>query len=126
MWKFIDMLQYSIVIAIIAVVYIQILSKEGQILEKWFEYGKRFEDRWFYNPVWGCHLCFSGQVALWIYLLNYIFQDKTCFIYKIIPIFAIESFSIFWLIFIICQTILSAFFLGFIYNLSFNKQKNLK
>ena len=120
------MLIYSIVIAIIAVVYIQMLSKEGQILYKWFEYGKRFENKWFYNPVWGCHLCFSGQVTLWIYLLNQIFLDKSLFIYKIIPIFVIESFSLFWLIYFICQTIFIAYFLGYLHTKAVNNLKEDK
>lgn len=26
-------------------------------------------ERWFYRPLWGCEKCFSGQIALWWFLL---------------------------------------------------------
>jgi hypothetical protein len=54
---------YSILIALLAVVYRLILAHEP-VLNWWFRWGLRYEKRWFWKPVWGCELCFAGQVAL--------------------------------------------------------------
>lgn len=58
-------------IAIIAFVYRVILSRE-KILNWWFKFGLRFENRFFYRPIWGCEKCFAGQLAFWIFALNWI------------------------------------------------------
>lgn len=63
------MILYSVLIGLFAVVYRQILAYEP-ILNWWFKFGSRYESRFFYKPIWGCELCISGQVALWLYLLT--------------------------------------------------------
>lgn len=53
---------------IMGAVYRHILSDEP-VLHWWFRFGQRFENTWFFKPVWGCHRCISGQLALWAFLL---------------------------------------------------------
>lgn len=45
-------------------VYRFVLSHEP-VLNWWFRFGDKYEGRWFYPPIWGCHKCISGQLALW-------------------------------------------------------------
>lgn len=56
---------------LIAVVYRGILAYEP-VMSWWWRFGNRFEDKWFFKPVWGCELCISGQMALWFYTLLHI------------------------------------------------------
>lgn len=64
---FIDCMLISLMSAFIGVTYVGILSKE-EAFNFWWRFGARFEARWFYPPIWGCHLCFTGQFSLWCYL----------------------------------------------------------
>ena len=61
----------AILIANLAVVYITILAHE-EVLNWWFRWGSQFEGKWFWKPIWGCHLCVSGQIALWTYIINWV------------------------------------------------------
>lgn len=51
---------------IMGTVYRTILAYEP-VLSWWFQFGARYEGKWFFAPVWGCYLCISGQLALWFY-----------------------------------------------------------
>ncbi len=62
------MLLTIILISITATVYINILSQE-KILNWWFMFGLRFEDKFFYKPIWACEKCFAGQLAFWYCIL---------------------------------------------------------
>ena len=59
----------------------------------------RFSKKWFYMPVWGCELCFAGQVALWTYLLNWFsvnFDTSAPFwryLFKVIPKYQQTDFN---------------------------------
>lgn len=57
----------GIAAGIFAAVYRHILAYEP-ILNWWFKIGLKYEGRWFYSPVWGCHRCISGQLSLWVML----------------------------------------------------------
>jgi hypothetical protein len=35
----------------------------------WWQFGNRYEKRWFFKPVWACAHCTAGQLALWTYLI---------------------------------------------------------
>lgn len=65
---FIETLFFAICAGLCGSIYKGILSKEP-VLNWWFVFGLKFEERWFYPPVWGCVRCISGQMALWSYLL---------------------------------------------------------
>lgn len=52
---------------IVAGVYKHILPYEPYFT-KWWQFGARYEGRWFFKPVWGCAHCFAGQLALWSFL----------------------------------------------------------
>ena len=107
---------WALIIAVVAYVYREILAYED-VLNWWFKFGLRFEDKWFYKPVWGCQLCFSGQVALWIYTFNWIstnFNTNAPFWrlnYFFIPKYDIQHFSIFLGVFSVSLSILLTFIL---------------
>lgn len=61
-----EALLFSASAGIIAAIYRQVLAYEP-ILTWWFAFGNRFENKWFFAPVWGCVKCISGQLALWFY-----------------------------------------------------------
>ena len=107
---------WALIIAIVAYVYREILAYED-VLNWWFKFGLRFEGKWFYKPVWGCQLCFSGQVALWIYTLNWIstnFNTNAPFwrlIFFFIPKYDINTFSVFFGVFSVSLSIILTFIL---------------
>ena len=90
---------YSILIAVFAVSYRLILAYEPA-LSWWFKFGLRFHKRWYYAPIWGCELCFAGQLALWTYCLNWflvILEQSSpfrAFLLLIIPNYHQASFSV--------------------------------
>lgn len=47
-----------------AAVYRFVLNQEP-VLNWWFRFGDKYNGRWFYPPIWGCHKCISGQLTLW-------------------------------------------------------------
>jgi hypothetical protein len=53
------------------VIYKSVLAYEP-VLNWWFRFGARYENKWFFAPVWGCVLCISGQLALWSFTLLHI------------------------------------------------------
>lgn len=64
---FLQTLAFAGAIALIAIVYRYILLRE-KILHWFYRFGERYSDRWFFDPIWGCHKCIAGQMALWGYL----------------------------------------------------------
>jgi len=89
-------------VAVTAVVYKEILFREP-ILNWWLRFGERWERRWFFKPIWGCHKCIAGQAALWLYLF-------TRFNISIagVSIHAWGTYSLIWHLFAICAAILFA------------------
>jgi hypothetical protein len=65
---FLETLAFAGVMALIAYVYRDILLREP-ILHWFLKFGERWEDKWFYAPVWGCHKCIAGQLTFWFYLI---------------------------------------------------------
>jgi hypothetical protein len=56
--------------AIVGVVYAVVLAGDDTPINKWFDLLRRGKERggwraWISSPLGGCHLCFSGQLALW-------------------------------------------------------------
>lgn len=79
---FFETLAFAGVCALIAVVYRHILLAEP-VLNWWARFGAKFENKWWHAPIWGCHMCISGQLALWLYLywklnLNYSYFKQGC------------------------------------------------
>lgn len=74
---------YALVIGAVSgmggTVYRLILAYE-KILSWWFKFGAKYENKWFFPPVWGCQLCISGQIAGWSFI-----------ILKILPVLLTES-----------------------------------
>lgn len=68
---FLDSLSLVLMTATFATVYRGVLAYEP-ITSWWWKFGNRFEDRWFFNPIWGCEKCISGQLALWSYLFTHV------------------------------------------------------
>lgn len=64
---FFETLAFAGVIALITIVIKEILYREP-ILHWFYRFGERYEGRWFFMPIWGCHKCMAGQLALWWYI----------------------------------------------------------
>lgn len=105
---------WAAVIAVVSYVYREILAYE-KVLNWWFEFGRRFENKWFYQPIWGCQLCFAGQNALWIFILNWIscnFNEKATFwrfIFFVIPEYGKLNYSVYLGVFSVSLSILLTF-----------------
>lgn len=109
------MILYAALIGLFAVVYRHILAYE-EILNWWFRFGSRFEQRWFYKPVWGCELCISGQIAFWTYAFNWIvgsyFNGNSVVrsvVFKIIPTYQWQNNNALEGFIFVCTSIASAF-----------------
>ena len=104
-------------IAIFAYTYRAILAYEP-VLNWWFKFGLRYEKKWFYKPIWGCSLCISGQMALWIYILNWSASNFNQnapfwrFIYFLIPEYNPNDFSLILAGIFISITILQTFLIN--------------
>lgn len=73
----------SFLIAVLAVVYVNILTGPGEVLE-WLKRGlhnmlndeQKLNDGEGYHPLYkmlvGCEKCFAGQVALWTYFIMHV------------------------------------------------------
>ena len=115
------LLIWTTIIALFSITYRMILAEED-ILNWWFRFGLRYENRWFYKPIWGCALCFAGQTAFWTYLINWIgsyFNEKAPFwrlIYFFIPKYHNERESLFLMAFFVSFTILQTFIFGNLLN----------
>jgi hypothetical protein len=59
----------SFLVACIAICYVNVLAFE-KCCSWWFQWGSKFEGKWFWEPIWGCHKCVAGQIALWSYLIG--------------------------------------------------------
>jgi hypothetical protein len=91
----------------IAVVYRWVLAYE-KIMGWWFHFGNRFEGRWFFPPIWGCHKCISGQMGLWFYVFLEIFRGFEATNTLVLEIFR----HIFGLLLTICMAIFTAILLA--------------
>lgn len=116
-------LLYALLIGLFAVVYRHILAYED-ILNWWFRFGSRFENKSFWKPVWGCEICIAGQLALWVYLLNWIVWTnfdgwpRLCgFIVKLIPLFDPRNYNALDGLIFVSVAVFSAFFFNRLLNL---------
>lgn len=66
---FLESMCLAVAAGLIAVTWRQVLAYKFPPVKKFFMWGQKFEGKWFYEPVWGCSMCFAGQFALWAYLL---------------------------------------------------------
>jgi hypothetical protein len=65
---FIEALIWGLCCGIVATAYRAVLAYEDYFT-KWWQFGARYEGRWFFKPVWSCSHCTGGQLALWTYFL---------------------------------------------------------
>lgn len=117
-----DLLFLAIAIALTTISYRYILAYEP-VLNWWFKFGAKFENRFFYKPIWGCAKCISGQIALWFYLLSWLHNSyfyKNTFLSDVFlllyPRGSGIDYNLFEAIFFIFTTILVTNVLDKIYN----------
>lgn len=74
-------------IAVIAFIFTK-LQEPGMIFAWYAKLLDKIQTEWLYNPLGGCLKCFSGQCALWFYLIknfhDYNFIDHLFFIASVI------------------------------------------
>lgn len=63
----IEAILWGLAVGILGATYREILAKE-ETFTKWWQFGARYENRWFFKPVWGCGHCFAGQFSLWTWM----------------------------------------------------------
>lgn len=64
----IEAILWGLAVGILGATYREILAKE-ETFNRWWIFGARYENRWFFRPVWGCGHCFAGQFTLWTWTL---------------------------------------------------------
>ena len=102
---------WAFFIAVIAYIYREYLAHQ-KVLNWWFQFGLRFEKKWFYDPIWGCQMCFAGQMALWIYFFNAISSNLNenapfwRFVFFFIPKYGLEDYDVITGVFSITLSIL--------------------
>ena len=94
------LIMYAMCIGLLATVYRSILAYE-EILNWWFVFGRRFENSFFYKPVWGCEKCFAGQIAFWTYSINWLLayldashKPGLILVFKVIPKYSFYNFNV--------------------------------
>ena len=108
---------WAFFIAIIAYVYREFLAHE-EVLNWWFKFGLKFEKRFFYKPIWGCQMCFAGQMALWIYFFNWVSSNLNesapfwRFVFFFIPKYDKTDFNVFVGLFSVSLTIFITFLIS--------------
>lgn len=98
----------AVAISVTAYVYKNILLHEK--IMNWFaKIGDRYEEKWFYKPIWGCAMCFSGQLALWTFIINCLYWCEipivSNFLRFVVPIFDNEQINVLNGLLFICVTI---------------------
>lgn len=112
-----ELIKWAFVFAVIAYVYREILSRE-KILNWWFMFGLRFENKFFYKPLWGCEKCFAGQLAFWAYFFNMVsinFDVKAPFwrvVFFVIPKYNMNEFNLVLWVFSVSLTIFITFIIS--------------
>jgi len=63
----------ALFIGLFGCIYINILTDEGMIFEKYYEFLMKYEKRkWLVNPLGYCEYCLVGQISFWLYLIYYL------------------------------------------------------
>jgi hypothetical protein len=91
-----EIVLYSLLIAITSCVYVFILTDTGMILGWWCDLlHKYIKSDWILKPIIDCEYCISGQIALWSYLFIYksIFE---WFVFIILSIFFTRIINRLW------------------------------
>ena len=111
-------------------VTINVIMPNEKILNWWFQIGEKIgkeivhgkeRERLIYRPIWGCEKCFSGQLALWIYLFSHIkANDPT--MWDAVGWFSFPGYSFFGHILSVCIAIFTAVIFSFIINQIKEKQ----
>lgn len=113
---------WPLLIAAAAVIYRQFLADQP-VLNWWFMFGMRFENKWFHAPIWGCVFCISGQLALWSYVVSWLaygYFDRSLaishFLSYLVPFFGSTDYSVLGCVIFICVTISYVHILSKLYN----------
>jgi hypothetical protein len=75
----IELLTISILSAIVAYVFCEILCDPDMIFGWYIKFIALYFPRWLYNPFGGCTYCFAGQISLWTFIIY--FRKALIFIY---------------------------------------------
>jgi len=72
MLTFLDIFQ-AFQLAVLGFVFSCVLMAQGKLLEPWLDFLTDFKKanrvaRWLSNPLGLCEACFTGQLALWVWL----------------------------------------------------------
>lgn len=62
-----EALLWGLAVGILGATYRHIIAAE-ETFNFWWRFGARFENRWFWKPIWGCGHCFAGQFTAWTWL----------------------------------------------------------
>ena len=108
--KIIEALFWGFCSGIVGFVYWHILGRE-EAFNWWWRYGIKYQKSWFWKPVWGCAFCFSGQFALWTFLVAQIWR----FSLSVGISFKMVFSGLFCLIIAICFAILIAKILSWLF-----------
>ena len=66
----VEQIWLAFILAVTAYTFSCILIEDEMLLSKYQNLLNRLPD-WIANPLGACDLCFSGQLALWIYIFRY-------------------------------------------------------
>lgn len=66
-YRLLEAVIFGLGAGIIGSVYREILAYEKPFT-RWWQFGARYEKKWFFRPVWECGKCFSGQLAGWAWI----------------------------------------------------------
>lgn len=78
-----SLLSLSLMCAVVAYVYAEVLTKPGEVLAGWCSFlckhlikvtvvncAEVRKEHWLFKPLIGCGKCVAGQMALWTYLYD--------------------------------------------------------
>lgn len=88
---------FTLVVAIIAYTYTEILTDHGMIFFRWkgWLFKKlKSDEHWLFKILVGCPYCVSGQMALWMYLYFVVFESLEYHWYVHISTVAITIFNV--------------------------------
>lgn len=113
---------FPLLIAVAAIIYRLFLAHEP-VLSWWFQFGSRFENKWYHAPIWGCVFCIAGQIALWSYVINWIlssyYTEKSimaAFLAKVMYLPMFENYSVLQAVIFVSMALAYTKILNLLYN----------
>lgn len=86
---------FALQIAVIAWVYVRILTQPDMILDWWSRWlHDRIQNDWLLKPLVDCESCVAGQIALWSFPFLFPYDPIHHIIFIINSIFAVKILNI--------------------------------